>query len=336
MFARMAFRVRVCSLVLLVIPMGCGAENRAEEKDDNPRESPTRSNDSKLVDAALSDDSTPHSNTLEDGDASTLHPTDASVTTDEEPQTDRTSASIGVEGETQASRETQSTSSTLVTNDAGDGETEPPPPPYEGYSNTYGYCGATTTQMLLDEAGEPREPAEPLSEELVAGSVCNATIRTYPTGSSHVTPCTQVDYNSNPPSSGMHYYPYPRYGVYSTPLPRGFWVHLLEHGGVTFMYSCADCTEEVEQAKVMVETTPLDDLCCPDGVCPSSASNRLTLTADSGIETRWAASAWGVTLTADCFEPEVFQRFADERRGVSGIENICGNGGAMDISQPPP
>jgi len=59
----------------------------------------------------------------------------------------------------------------------------------------------------------------------------------------------------------------------------------------------------------------------------------MLLTPDPGIPTRWAASAWGYSLTADCFEPEVFKSFAEEYRGL-GPEQICANTYALDVSQP--
>jgi len=173
----------------------------------------------------------------------------------------------------------------------------------------------------------------PLLEEPVEGSTCNAIVRTYPIQASHVTPCSAVDYSSNPPSSGMHYPIYPRFGVYTGPVPRGFWVHSLEHGGVVITYSCTDCESEVKQAAALVKTLPVDQGCCTDQTCPKDVTNRMVLTADPGLDTLWAASAWGRTLTADCFEPELFQTFAENYRGF-GTESICSNSGAVDISKP--
>jgi hypothetical protein len=41
----------------------------------------------------------------------------------------------------------------------------------------------------------------------------------------------------------------------------------------------------------------------------------------------------GFSLTADCFEPEVFKTFADAYRGQAP-ENICSNTYAIDVSAP--
>ncbi len=199
-------------------------------------------------------------------------------------------------------------------------------------TDSNGYCGPDVSQKLVDAAGDPQTPVAPLTEEPVEGSTCNAVVRSYPITASHVTPCSGVDYSSNPPSSGTHYPNYPRYGVYTSPVPRGFWVHSLEHGGVAITYSCTDCESEVMQATALVKALPVDPGCCTDDVCPADATNRMVLTPDPGLDTRWAASAWGRTLTADCFEPDVFEKFAEDYRGF-GSEVICSNSGAIDLSK---
>jgi len=195
-----------------------------------------------------------------------------------------------------------------------------------------GYCG-DVTPSLIAAAGDPEIATAPVAEEPVAGSACNAVVRTYPLESaSHVTPCTPVTYGTNPPSSGQHYGVFPKFGVYEYAIPRGFWVHALEHGGAVVTYSCTDCESEVAQAIELVKTQDVEALCCSGGSC-DSATNRMLLTPDPGSPTRWAASAWGFTLTADCFEPEVFKNFADSYRG-QGPEQICANIYAADVSQP--
>src|SRR5262245_31883099 len=52
----------------------------------------------------------------------------------------------------------------------------------------------------------------------------------------HVFEGTAVTYQNNPPASGPHYPVWLRYEEFSTALPRPYWVHNLEHGGVIFLY----------------------------------------------------------------------------------------------------
>ncbi|HEV8551730.1 MAG TPA: DUF3105 domain-containing protein [Polyangiaceae bacterium] len=196
-----------------------------------------------------------------------------------------------------------------------------------------GYCGSKTPDLIA-AAGDPDMALAPLSEEPVAGSACNAVIRTYPPPAnvSHVTTCSAVSYETNPPVYGNHYPLFPKFGVYKYAIPRGFYVHTLEHGGAVITYSCEDCGDEVAQAAELVKTLEIEAACCTADGC-GDATNRMLLTPDPGIATRWAASAWGYSLTADCFEPEVFQAFAEQYRGLAP-ETICGNSYALDVSEP--
>lgn len=345
--------LRTWPLYLLVLPLGCSTSDSKPEDDDSAgAQEPDATRD---VDDGGAVSSSPEGSDTGDGSV------DVMGTTAEGSETrDAAAGSTGPE----ADPESQAATSNVPTmpsgsqfSDAGGGQSgqttdnsgsattapvsdnttdvgesgQEDPAPIDGSA----YCGEPGTATLIDEAGDPKTPDAPLTEEAVEGSACNATLRTFPIKTSHVTPCTAVNYGSNPPSSGMHYSNYPRYGVYSSPLVRGFSVHLLEHGGVVLSYSCTDCDAEVEQAKTLAETLPFDERCCVDGECPEGATNRAVLTPDPAINTRWAAATWGKTLTADCFELEIFEKFAAENRGF-GIENFCTNAGATDISQPPP
>jgi hypothetical protein len=197
-----------------------------------------------------------------------------------------------------------------------------------------GYCG-TKTPGLLAAAGKPTNPVAPLTEEPVAGSSCNAVERSYPIASAtHVEVCSSVDYGTNPPSSGHHYPLFPQYGVYDNAIPRGFWVHSLEHGGVVFTYSCKDCAMEVDAATSLIASIGPAPICCSAAGCASTVSNQIVMTPDAGIPTRWAASSWGFTLTADCFEPEIFQNFVVSQRDNGSPELICDNTFATDVTQP--
>ncbi|MEK7188868.1 MAG: DUF3105 domain-containing protein [Patescibacteria group bacterium] len=71
------------------------------------------------------------------------------------------------------------------------------------------------------------EATKPLSGELIADL-----------GREHVPDGTQVNYNSNPPTSGSHYGDWTRAGVYGQPISDGHLVHSLEHGYVVISYNC--------------------------------------------------------------------------------------------------
>lgn len=59
-------------------------------------------------------------------------------------------------------------------------------------------------------------------------------------GRDHVPEGTDVDYNSNPPTSGPHWPQPVEWGVYSEPLPDEQVVHNLEHGGIWITYTGVD------------------------------------------------------------------------------------------------
>jgi hypothetical protein len=207
-----------------------------------------------------------------------------------------------------------------------------------------GYCREVTPDLIA-AAGDPEEPDAPLTETPVEGSACNAVERTFQAGSIvHLTPCTPVTVHTNPPAWGDHYTLFPRFGVYDYAIPRGFYVHSLEHGGIVFTYSCTDCGDEVGAAKALIAENGPDPSCCTAAGCSSDVTSQLSLTPDPGIPSRWAASSWGATLTADCFEHDVFQNFIDAHRDSTvAPENahvygagICANTYAADVTKPGP
>jgi hypothetical protein len=119
----------------------------------------------------------------------------------------------------------------------------------------------------------------------------------------HVAACSDITYATNPPSSGEHYPTWADYGVYDFALPRGYWVHNLEHGSVVVSYNCEDgCPDELVAAKTWLASL------APDAQCLGQAT-RVLLLPDPLLDVRWAASSWGWTLRADCFDAEAFLDF---------------------------
>jgi hypothetical protein len=119
----------------------------------------------------------------------------------------------------------------------------------------------------------------------------------------HVAACSDITYATNPPSSGEHYPTWADYGVYDFALPRGYWVHNLEHGSVVVSYNCEDgCPDELMSAKTWLAQL------APDAQCLGQTP-RVLLVPDPLLDVRWAASAWGWTLRADCFDAEAFLDF---------------------------
>lgn len=138
----------------------------------------------------------------------------------------------------------------------------------------------------------------------------------------HVTLCSDVTYATNPPSSGNHYGVWADFGVYDFALPRGFWVHNLEHGAVVVTYNCpGGCADEVAAATAWLGKLTVD-AACPGG------TPRALLVPDPKLDVRWAASSWGYTLRSDCFDAEAFGAFYTAHAGMPPAPEIpvCSTG----------
>ena len=124
----------------------------------------------------------------------------------------------------------------------------------------------------------------------------------------------------NPPVYGDHYPVWAAYKSYTFPVPLGFLVHGLEHGAVELLYNCPQgCAEEVALAQAFLDALPMDPRCTPE------VKHQTILTPDPTLPKRWAAVAWGHSLTSNCFDSAAFQSFYDANVG-HGPEDICSDG----------
>lgn len=153
---------------------------------------------------------------------------------------------------------------------------------------------------------------------------CSAVVRAYAGGSSeHLAECSSIEYSTSPPVFGDHYPVWAAYQTYDFPVPLGYLVHDLEHGAVVMFYDCpGGCDDEVAQAQALIDALPADPRCGAD------VRVQVILVPRPGLATRWAASAWGYSLNADCFDPEVFGQFYSERH-AHGREDLCNQGTAF-------
>ena len=98
-------------------------------------------------------------------------------------------------------------------------------------------------------------------------------------------------------------------------------MHSLEHGAVVLWYNCPEgCADEVAQAQAFIDALPADPLCAG-----TSARQRAVLVPSPALGSRWAASAWGWTLTASCFDAAVVGDFFTAHYG-QGPEALCNAG----------
>jgi len=145
-------------------------------------------------------------------------------------------------------------------------------------------------------------------------------------GATHVPVCWPVIYQSNPPTSGDHYPVWAAYKAYDTPVPRGFFVHDLEHGAIVVTYNCASpCDAEVASLIAYLDSLPADPLCVPP------LKRRFVVTPDPLLDVRFAASAWGFSLRSQCFDLAALGMFIEDHYAQAS-ENTCFDG--SDVTSP--
>ncbi len=138
----------------------------------------------------------------------------------------------------------------------------------------------------------------------------------------HVDVGTAVTYASNPPAGGPHYPVWATWGVHTTLVPRPYYVHNLEHGGVVLLYKCDDagtCASSEAFLKSVMAAMQTDTSCQPP------VRVRVVITKDDAIPTPFAAAAWGWTYAAECADMGSLLDFVKEHYG-HGPENLCNDG----------
>ena len=128
--------------------------------------------------------------------------------------------------------------------------------------------------------------------------------------SPHLAPNTVwSQYNTNPPTSGLHWGITAPYGIHPTSVVREQVVHNLEHGAVVIWHNTEDAAliEQVEDFAQGLSSFPSCVVVTPWEM-------------DSTI----AMTAWGRLLTLDSFDADLMQQFSDAYRGNVGPEaGLC-------------
>src|SRR5687768_2550047 len=119
------------------------------------------------------------------------------------------------------------------------------------------------------------------SSELECDEDAGPRVRQFPIeGQQHVPDCSKLTFGTNPPSSGDHYSEWGAFGVYQSALPRGNWVHNLEHGSIVFTYRCPNgCDDDIAAATAMLSDLPVDPGCGTD--------RRVLLIPDPKLNVPW-------------------------------------------------
>jgi len=162
------------------------------------------------------------------------------------------------------------------------------------------------------------------------GGSCVNTIVEWPLDTRFHIPDTETPaYTSNPPVQGPHYSSWARWRSYTDPVPRGHWVHNLEHGGVVFLYHPDAGTELVQALTRAYNAVPI-------GVANHGCElhSRAVLTPDPLLDGLWAVTVSGPEdggmvgyyIKADCIKSESdLTNFAVQHRGRAA-EDLCDEG----------
>jgi hypothetical protein len=77
-------------------------------------------------------------------------------------------------------------------------------------------------------------------------------------GGNHVDQDTTVPWEHNPPHSGDHYPTWESWGEHDETVPRGNWVHNMEHGGIVLAYLCPNdsCPDDLDVLRQVIEMRP--------------------------------------------------------------------------------
>lgn len=166
--------------------------------------------------------------------------------------------------------------------------------------------------------------AVPTSTRIIEG-LCTISVEEWPIASpTHVPVGSTIDWDSNPPASGSHFPRWAAYQEYTSPVPRGYWVHSLEHGAVVLLSNCAlaegaDCEPILAALRQASASIP------SDGTCVAPVRVRTVITPDPSIQTPIVAVAWGFIYRSACVDQPSLEAFV-KAHYASGPENVCANG----------
>lgn len=148
----------------------------------------------------------------------------------------------------------------------------------------------------------------------------------------------QIEYRSNPPTSGPHYADWIRPGIYETPQIDGNLVHSLEHGYVILSYNCdrfqaglirpalAHGIEEEATGSAIVATgsATLSDKFKSDkchklvdeliAIYEQKGKKKLIITPRPGLDAKIALTAWGRIDKFESFDEKRIETFIDKLR----------------------
>ncbi len=128
-------------------------------------------------------------------------------------------------------------------------------------------------------------------------------------GRNHVESVSLNDYNSVPPTSGPHFGSQTNWGIHKEPVPEGYQVHNLEHGGVLIQYKPDLAVDIVDKLKAVGE---------------SYDWKKIILAPYAPLDKNIGITAWTRLDKFDDFDEARIRAFIDAHRN-HGPENVPDN-----------
>lgn len=146
--------------------------------------------------------------------------------------------------------------------------------------------------------------------------------------SPYVPVCSELDYPTDPPTSGPHYPVWATYKTYLEPVNPGFLVHSLKHGAIVITWRCPDgCADDLTALRELINQRPRDPR------CDSLLHHRIVVAPRPDQDRTLVASAWGHAFKADCFDLPALTAFIDAHYG-QGLEDDCFEGVDVEKIRP--
>ena len=150
-------------------------------------------------------------------------------------------------------------------------------------------------------------------------------------GRTHTNWCTPVSYAANPPASGTHWPAPDAWGFHQQVVPREWWVHNLEHGGVVLLWNCPSSGGK-DPSPPLCNDAGTGEYAPADQGCPTEIAQmrqllaqrqpdlfnetRILITSDPLLPKRFAAVAWDWTYLSDTFDAGAVECFINARYGL--------------------
>lgn len=128
-------------------------------------------------------------------------------------------------------------------------------------------------------------------------------------GQKHVEVVDVETYNSVPPTSGDHFASQTNWGIHKEPIPEGYQIHNLEHGGILMQYKPDIATDIIEKLKAIGEVYKW---------------KKIILAPYPRLDKNIALTAWTRLDSFDDFDEARIRAFIDTHRN-HGPENVPDN-----------